>query len=89
MFSRVAGTVIEDDPFYNNTIFSTSFDGGFLGFVKFDDPNKHTLPESKLPEWDVYDEYGSKTEILFNRTTDFQPDIRPISTDSELLDRCE
>lgn len=89
MFSRVAGTVIEDDPFYNNTIFSASFDGGFLGFVKFDDPNKHTLPESKLPEWDVYDEYGSKTEMLFNRTTDFQPDIRPISTDSELLDRCE
>ncbi|PAV17979.1 cephalosporin esterase [Pyrrhoderma noxium] len=80
---------IADDLFYNSTIFSTSFSGGFLGFVKFDDPNKHTLPDSKLPEWGVYNVDKSKTEMLFNRTADFQPDIRIISTDSGLLERCE
>ena len=85
----VFSSPIADDLFYNSTIFSTSFSGGFLGFVKFDDPNKHTLPDSKLPEWGVYDVDKSKTEMLFNRTADFQPDIRTISTDSGLLERCE
>ncbi|PAV17978.1 cephalosporin esterase [Pyrrhoderma noxium] len=84
-----SGVPPEINPFYNNTIFSTSFSGGFLGFVKFDDPNKHTLPESKLPEWEVYNEHKSKTEMLFNRTSDMHPDIRSIKTDSKLLKRCE
>ena len=84
-----SGFPVELDPFYNNTIFSTSFSGGFLGFVKSDDPNKHTLPESKLPEWEVYNEHKSRTEMLFNRTSDMHPDMRSIKTDSKLLKRCE
>ena len=70
-------------------VFSTSFSGGFLSFVKFDDPNEQKLPDSKLPEWGVYDGDGSKIEMLFNRTADFQPDIQIISTDSGLSERCE
>lgn len=69
-----------------NAQFSASFAGSFLGLVKFEDPNKHPAAVDITPPWKTFNQ--GHTEMLFNRTEDFQPDIRPFTTDPGLLKRC-
>lgn len=69
-----------------NVQFSASFAGAFLGLVKSDDPNIHPVTDDITPAWNTFSQ--GNTEMLFNRTDDFQPDIRPITTDPALLERC-
>ncbi|KAH8113825.1 cephalosporin esterase [Phellopilus nigrolimitatus] len=73
-------------PPFKNAQFSASFAGGFLGFVKSLDPNEHPVANIITPNWDLY--VDGQTEMLFNRTEGFRPDIRPIKTDPNLLERC-
>ena len=72
---------------YTNAQFLASFAGAFTAFAKSDDPNVHPVPDIITPSWETYGE--GKKEMLFNKTQDEQPDIRPFQTDSELLARCE
>lgn len=75
-------------PPFANPQFDASFAGAFTAFAKFNgNPNIHPVPEVITPQWNPYTD--GDTEMLFNRTEDFQPDIRPIKTDSALLERCE
>lgn len=79
-------------PPFMNVEFSASFDGGFLGFAKTDDPNTHPVANIITPSWEAFGGLSASeghTEMLFNRTEDLQPDIRPITTDPALLARCE
>lgn len=73
-------------PPFVNAQFAASFAGSFLGFVKFDDPSIHPVANDTTPVWSTYDQ--NHTEMLFNRTEDLQPDIRPITTGPRLLERC-
>ena len=79
-------------PPFNNAQFSASFDGGFLGFAKTDDPNNRVVGDIITPDWETFGGIRANqghTEMLFNRTEDLQPDIRSFTTDSALLARCE
>ena len=79
-------------PPFNNAQFSASFDGGFLGFAKTDDPNNQVVDNIITPNWETFGGIRANqghTEMLFNRTEDLQPDIRSFTTDSALLARCE
>ena len=80
--------VFTSTPAFNNPQFLASFAGGFLGVVRSFDPNVHPpIPNVITPHWDTFN--IGHTEMLFNRTEDFQADIRPIKTDPALLQRCE
>ncbi|KAI0094263.1 cephalosporin esterase [Irpex rosettiformis] len=95
-FAVPPGTHVSDVPYYfpngtappfSNPQFDASFAGAFTAFAKSGDPNKHPVSRIMTPEWNTFSQ--NSTEMLFNRTEDFRPDIRPISTDSDLLKRCE
>ena len=72
---------------YTNAQFLASFAGAFTAFAKSDDPNVHPVPEIITPNWEMFGE--GNNEMLFNKTQDGQPDIKPFQTDSGLLARCE
>ena len=57
-----------------------------MAFVKFGNPNVHPVGDDITPIWDLFD--NGNVEMLFNRTEDFQPDIRSFTTDPALLQRC-
>ncbi|PAV18001.1 alpha beta-hydrolase [Pyrrhoderma noxium] len=79
-------------PPFKNAQFSASFDGGFLGLAKADDPNTRVVDNIITPNWVPFGGIGGDqghTEMLFNKTEDSQPDIRSFTTDSSLLTRCE
>ncbi|KAI0094265.1 cephalosporin esterase [Irpex rosettiformis] len=84
-FPRGAGT---PPPFevFSNPEFTASFAGAIAGFAKFGDPNVHPVSGIITPHWKPFSDGHS--EMLFNRTEDFQPDIRSITTDQALLERC-
>ena len=84
-FIRLALSV----PAFPNPQFDASFAGAFTGVVKFGDPNFHPVPNVITPEWPVFRAGHPGIEMLFNRTEDFQPDIRTFTTDPKLLARCE
>ncbi|KAI0782412.1 cephalosporin esterase [Irpex lacteus] len=73
-------------PAFPNPQFDASFAGAITGFAKSGDPNVHPVPEVITPRWRQFK--GANTEMLFNRTEDFQPDIRAVTTDTALLQRC-
>ncbi|TDL22022.1 cephalosporin esterase [Rickenella mellea] len=74
------------NPGFNNTAFITSFSQSFLAIVKSSNPNTTPDPTNITPQWNLWS--SGNTEMLFNRTTALQPDIRPITTDAGLLSRC-
>ena len=79
-------------PPFKNAQFSASFDGGFLGLAKADDPNTRVVDNIITPNWVPFGGIGGDkghTEMLFNKTEDSQPDIRSFTTDSGLITRCE
>ena len=73
-------------PALSNPQFDASFAGAITGFAKSGDPNVHPVPQVITPLWRQFK--GGNTEMLFNRTEDFKPDIRAVATDSALLERC-
>lgn len=73
---------------YNNSAFDASFAGAFTCVVKSGNPNVHPVPAIITPPWPEWTT-GNPIEMLFNRTEDFEPNIRTISTDPKLLTRCE
>ena len=57
-----------------------------MSFVKFGVPDVPLSGNDVIPAWKPFNH--GRTEMLFNRTGDFRPDVRPIRTDPELLRRC-
>ncbi|KLO13416.1 cephalosporin esterase [Schizopora paradoxa] len=74
-------------PPFANPQFDASFAGAFLGFAKFGDPNRHPVSTIITPEWPLFTA-ERPTEMLFNRTESFQPEINTFETDPGLLSRC-
>ncbi|KAJ3732159.1 Alpha/Beta hydrolase protein [Lentinula guzmanii] len=72
-------------PPFPNPDFLAAFQGGFMSFVVSQDPNDK-IDTTITPSWNLYSE--DNTEMIFNQTTDYQPDIHINSTDSGLLQRC-
>ncbi|KAI0782411.1 cephalosporin esterase [Irpex lacteus] len=73
-------------PPFPNPEFVASFAGAMAGFAKFGDPNVHPVPGIITPHWYTYAD--NHTEMLFNRTEDAKPEIRPINTENAMLERC-
>ncbi|KAJ6496084.1 Alpha/Beta hydrolase protein [Mycena sanguinolenta] len=72
-------------PPFNNTDFINAFAQIFTSFIVNLDPNDKLAP-TILPRWNQH--YQGNTEMLFNKTENNQPDIRPIETSLELSERC-
>jgi len=96
-FAIPPGNHDEDVPFYfpliegvsppfNNTDFIKSFTQSFLNVVLSLDPNTKFDPTNPTPTWNHWS--SGHPEMLFNKTSANEPDIRAVSTDSGLLERC-
>lgn len=57
-----------------------------MNIILFLDPNSKFDPANISPNWNKWS--SSYTEMLFNKTESNQPDIRAISTNHGLLERC-
>lgn len=73
-------------PPYNNTQFIDAFSQSFISLVRYYDVNVKFDPTNITPYWNKYD--VGETEMLFNRTEEGVPVVRPIETDPALLERC-
>ncbi|KAH7928321.1 alpha/beta-hydrolase [Leucogyrophana mollusca] len=73
-------------PPYNNTQFLTAFDETFMSFAMYHNPNIKFDPTNITPYWNEY--YIGQSEMLFNTTEAFVPEVVPVTTDQGLLDRC-
>ncbi|KZP26472.1 alpha/beta-hydrolase [Athelia psychrophila] len=93
-FAIPPGNHGDDSPYYFTSIASTwenidfiaSFSGSFLDVVVSLDPNRKFDSENTTPAWNLW--IDNSTEMLFNRTAALEPDIRAITTDPGLLERC-
>ncbi|KAJ3754100.1 Alpha/Beta hydrolase protein [Lentinula raphanica] len=72
-------------PPFPNPNFLAAFQGGFLSFVVSQNPNDK-IDATITPSWDLYS--NGNTEMIFNRTAGYQPDIHADNTDTSLLQRC-
>ncbi|KAJ3828456.1 Alpha/Beta hydrolase protein [Lentinula raphanica] len=73
-------------PPFPNPNFLAAFQGGFLSFVVSQNPNDK-IDATITPSWDLYS--NGNTEMIFNRTAGYQPDIHADNTDTSLLQRCK
>ncbi|KAF7973271.1 hypothetical protein HWV62_15709 [Athelia sp. TMB] len=73
-------------PPYNNSDFVNSFSKSFLDMVLSGDPNIKFDTANLTPQWPTWS--INATEMLFNETSAGLPDIRTISSDTGLLERC-
>ncbi|KAF7973265.1 hypothetical protein HWV62_15697 [Athelia sp. TMB] len=73
-------------PYRNNTEFIASFSGSFLDVVAPLTPNDKVNTEDTTPMWNLWSD--GHTEMIFNRTANDGPDVRPTATDFGLLKRC-
>ncbi|KAK7032239.1 hypothetical protein VNI00_013197 [Paramarasmius palmivorus] len=70
---------------FNNATFITSFGGSFMSFAVSLDPNIKVDPVNNItPEWPIY----NGEEMKFNQTQENTTDIRLVTTDQALLERC-
>jgi len=73
-------------PLFDNADFIKAFSQSFLNVVLSVDPNKKFDPTNPTPAWNHWN--SDNTEMLFNKTSANDPDIRSISTDAGLQERC-
>ncbi|KAJ6534884.1 Alpha/Beta hydrolase protein [Mycena capillaripes] len=73
-------------PPFNNTAFINAFVQSFTSFIINLDPNIKVDPTTITPHWKNFD--AQHTEMLFNKTADGVPVVRPITTSAALLERC-
>ncbi|KAI3615376.1 cephalosporin esterase, partial [Moniliophthora roreri] len=71
---------------FNNTDFLKAFSQSFLSFVISQNPNNKLDASNITPPWRLYNQ--GQTEMMFNKTADNLPDVRPVTTGRELLERC-
>ena len=68
------------------TTFGKSFSESFLNFVLTLNTTSKWDPLDITPTWEFW---NGIDEMLFNVTEAGDPDIRPVTTSSALLERCE
>ncbi|KAJ7651188.1 Alpha/Beta hydrolase protein [Roridomyces roridus] len=75
-------------PPFNNTQFINAFAQSFTSFIINQDPNIK-VSNTITPQWNKF--VVGNTEMLFNETAAAppQPDVRPITTNNALLQRCQ
>jgi carboxylesterase type B len=71
---------------YDNPDFVQSFNQTFMNFILSLDPNTKFDPTDPTPAWNHWS--ADRTEMLFNQTAAGEPDIRAVSTDPGLVERC-
>ncbi|KAL0945391.1 hypothetical protein HGRIS_000885 [Hohenbuehelia grisea] len=74
-------------PPFNNSAFDAAFSEAFLDFAMFFDPNIKFRPVI-TPRWRPWTA-NDQVEMLFNRTTEGEPDIRQIPISQGVLERCD
>ncbi|KAL0567354.1 hypothetical protein V5O48_014639 [Marasmius crinis-equi] len=72
-------------PSFNNTDFQKALSESYLAFVISLDPNAK-FDSNITPEWNKFSD--GQSEMLFNKTSANAPDVRVITTDQALLERC-
>ncbi|KAJ7470972.1 Alpha/Beta hydrolase protein [Mycena latifolia] len=73
-------------PIFENTNFINAFVDSFISFAISLDPNIKVDRHTITPTWNKWD--VGKTEMLFNKTDDDVPIVRPVKTSDALLERC-
>ncbi|KAJ8083149.1 hypothetical protein PM082_009018 [Marasmius tenuissimus] len=71
---------------FDNTEFVNAFAQSFASFAISLDPNVKVDPSNITPQWNLHD--ISIDKMVFNKTVDNLPDVRPVKTDKDLLARC-
>ncbi|KAK6996810.1 carboxylic ester hydrolase [Favolaschia claudopus] len=71
---------------YNNTAFIDAFAQSFTSFAISLDPNIKVDPTTITPAWNKWE--AGHTEMLFNKTEQDVPVVKPVMTDETLLNRC-
>ncbi|KAJ7885112.1 Alpha/Beta hydrolase protein [Mycena olivaceomarginata] len=74
-------------PPFNNPTFIDAFAQTFTSFAIALDPNVKVDPTTITPPWQRWE--VEHTEMLFNKTADGLPVVRPFRTDDALLARCQ
>jgi hypothetical protein len=74
-------------PPFNNPQFIDAFAKTFTSFAIALDPNVKVDPTTITPPWQRW--AVEHTEMLFNKTDDGLPVVKPINTDDALLARCQ
>ncbi|KAJ7470971.1 Alpha/Beta hydrolase protein [Mycena latifolia] len=74
-------------PTFNNTAFVNAFAQSFTSFAISLDPNIKVDPQTITPPWSKWD--AGKIEMLFNKTDEEVPIVRPLKTSDALLERCQ
>ncbi|KAJ7931193.1 Alpha/Beta hydrolase protein [Mycena leptocephala] len=74
-------------PPFNNPQFIDAFAKTFTSFAIALDPNVKVDPTTITPSWQRW--AVEHTEMLFNKTDDGLPVVKPINTDDALLARCQ
>lgn len=75
-------------PVYDNEQFIAAFSDSFISLAKSFDVNAMFDPTDITPRWDMYVYVPGGTEMLFNRTEEGKPVVKPIGTDPAVLQRC-
>ncbi|KAJ7237988.1 Alpha/Beta hydrolase protein [Mycena rebaudengoi] len=73
-------------PPFNNPTFVNAFAQSFTSFIINLDPNIKVDPTTITPRWSPF--IIGNTEMLFNKTEAGEPIVQPITTSSDLLQRC-
>ncbi|KAJ7456044.1 Alpha/Beta hydrolase protein [Mycena galericulata] len=71
---------------FDNTAFVDAFVQSFTSFAISLDPNVKVDPTTITPEWNRWD--VGPTEMLFNKTANDEPVVKPVTTSDALLERC-
>ncbi|KAF9479979.1 alpha/beta-hydrolase [Pholiota conissans] len=72
-------------PSFANPDFDNAFSEAFVDFAMSLNPNVKFDPTNITPLWKPW---AGQNEMLFNKTTADQPDIRAITTAKDLIQRC-
>ncbi|KAK1234057.1 hypothetical protein PQX77_002751 [Marasmius sp. AFHP31] len=80
------GTILASPITFNNTDFIDAFAQAVISFTISLDPNVKVDPSNITPPWDLYS--LSTKEMVFNKTAEDVPNIRPVETNKDLLARC-
>ncbi|KAJ7237934.1 Alpha/Beta hydrolase protein, partial [Mycena rebaudengoi] len=73
-------------PPFNNPTFINAFAQSFTSFIINLDPNIKVDPTTITPRWSPF--IIGNTEMLFNKTEAGEPVVQPITTSTDLLQRC-
>lgn len=87
MNGSVAPPGIPPAPIYNNTDFQRAFSQAFMDVVVNNNVNRK-IEDDITPDWSHWSD-AQMIEMVFNKTEQDIPLIRPVKTSSDLMRRCQ